>query len=86
MLTFTSHNWVKAIAANLKYKVESVIPLYCWQAPTTASHIETSLIEQQEEEVRPTCVAYANEAFVWEANLQKMKQMYTFIYDVSLNR
>ena len=41
-----------------------MIPLYFWQAPTTASRVETRLIEQQEEEVRPTCVAYANEAFV----------------------
>jgi len=41
-----------------------VIPLYCCQAPTTASRVETSPIEQQEEEARPTCVAYANEAFV----------------------
>jgi len=49
-----------------------VIPLFCWQAPTTGSRVETSLIEQQEEEVRPTCVAYANEAFVSVANLQKI--------------
>jgi len=49
-----------------------VIPLYCWQAPTIASRVETSLIQQQKEEVTPTCVAYANEAFVCEANLQKM--------------
>jgi len=48
-----------------------VIPLYCCQAPTTASRVETSTIEQQEEEARPTCVAYANEAFVSVANLQK---------------
>jgi len=41
-----------------------VIPLYCWQEPTTASRVETSLIEQQEEEVRLTYVAYVNEAFV----------------------
>jgi len=41
-------------------------------APTTASRVETSLIEQQEEEVRPTCVAHANEVFVSVANLQKM--------------
>jgi len=34
--------------------------------------VEISQIEQQEEEVRPTCVVYANEAFVWEANLQKI--------------
>jgi len=27
------------------------------------SHVEASVIEQQEEELRSTCVAYANEAF-----------------------
>jgi len=50
-----------------------VIPLYCWQAPTTASRVETSLIEQHEEEVRPTCV---DEVFVREANLQKMQKCF----------
>ena len=35
-----------------------MISLYCWQAPTIASRAETSLIEQQEEQVKPTCVTY----------------------------
>jgi len=39
--------------------MQSVIPLYFWQAQTTASHVETSLIEPQEEKVRPTYAPYA---------------------------